>query len=31
LQRVGVYTYTLKVVRQDGTTVTKKGAVNLIQ
>jgi gliding motility-associated-like protein len=31
LQPVGVYTYTLKVVRQDGTTVTKKGAVNLIQ
>lgn len=31
LQPVGVYTYTLKVVRQDGTTVTKKGAINLIQ
>jgi gliding motility-associated-like protein len=31
LQPVGVYTYTLKLVRQDGTTVTQKGAVNLIQ
>ena len=31
LQPVGVYSYTLKLVRQDGTTVTKKGAVNLIQ
>jgi gliding motility-associated-like protein len=31
LQPVGVYTYTLKLVRQDGTTVIKKGAVNLIQ
>lgn len=30
LQPVGVYVYTLKVVRQDGTTVTKKGSVNLI-
>lgn len=31
LQPVGVYTYTLKLIRQDGTTVTQKGAVNLIQ
>ncbi|MFM7646271.1 MAG: gliding motility-associated C-terminal domain-containing protein [Sphingomonadales bacterium] len=31
LQPVGVYTYTLKLVRQDGTTVSKSGAVNLIQ
>ncbi|MFM8592015.1 MAG: gliding motility-associated C-terminal domain-containing protein [Sphingomonadales bacterium] len=31
LQPVGVYTYTLKLVRQDGTSVIKKGAVNLIQ
>lgn len=31
LQPVGVYTYTLKLVRQDGTTVSKTGAVNLIQ
>lgn len=31
LQPVGVYAYTLKLVRLDGTTVTKKGSVNLIQ
>ncbi len=30
LQPVGVYAYTLKVTRQDGTEVTKKGAINLI-
>lgn len=30
LQPVGVYAYTLKVVRQDGTVVTKKGSINLI-
>jgi gliding motility-associated-like protein len=30
LQPVGVYAYTLKVVRQDGTIVTKKGSINLI-
>lgn len=31
LQPVGVYSYTLKLTRQDGTTVSKKGAINLIQ
>ena len=31
LQPVGVYAYTLKLVRLDGTTVSKKGSVNLIQ
>jgi gliding motility-associated-like protein len=31
LQPVGVYAYTLKVVRQDGTLVIKKGSINLIQ
>ncbi|MBL0153247.1 MAG: gliding motility-associated C-terminal domain-containing protein [Chitinophagaceae bacterium] len=30
-QPVGVYAYTLKVTRQDGTVVEKKGAVNLIR
>lgn len=30
LQPVGVYAYTLKVTRQDGTVVTKKGSINLI-
>ncbi|MFM1857747.1 MAG: hypothetical protein RLZ05_807 [Bacteroidota bacterium] len=30
LQPVGVYAYTLKVTRQDGTEVSKKGAINLI-
>ena len=30
LQPVGVYAYTLKVTRQDGTIVTKKGSINLI-
>lgn len=30
LQPVGVYVYTLKVVRLDGTTVLKKGSINLI-
>lgn len=30
-QPVGVYAYTLKVVLQDGTTVNKKGSVNLIR
>jgi gliding motility-associated-like protein len=31
LQPVGVYAYTLKVVLQDGTVITKKGSVNLIR
>jgi gliding motility-associated-like protein len=30
LQPVGVYAYTLKVTRQDGTVVAKKGSINLI-
>ncbi|MFM7511006.1 MAG: gliding motility-associated C-terminal domain-containing protein [Bacteroidota bacterium] len=30
LQPVGVYAYVLKVVRRDGTTVNKKGSINLI-
>ena len=30
LQPVGVYAYILKVVRQDGTVVNKKGSINLI-
>jgi gliding motility-associated-like protein len=30
LQPVGVYAYVLKVVRQDGTIVNKKGSINLI-
>lgn len=30
LQPVGVYVYTLKVIRQDGTEVIKKGSINLI-
>lgn len=30
-QPVGVYAYTLKAVRQDGTIVTKKGSINLIR
>jgi gliding motility-associated-like protein len=30
LQPVGVYAYALKVTRQDGTIVTKKGSINLI-
>lgn len=30
LQPVGVYAYSLKVIRQDGTEVVKKGAINLI-
>jgi gliding motility-associated-like protein len=30
-QPVGVYAYTLKVVLQDGTVITKKGSVNLIR
>lgn len=30
LQPVGVYAYTLKLIRQDGTTVNKSGAINLI-
>lgn len=30
-QPVGVYAYTLKVVLQDGTIITKKGAINLIR
>ena len=31
LQPVGVYSYTLKLTRQDGSIVNKKGAINLIQ